>query len=45
VPVSLKVTVCEELPPVETFPNEMLAGDTEIPACAPVPLTASVIGE
>jgi hypothetical protein len=45
VPLLEIVTVCEALPPTDTFPKLREFGAYEICACPPVPLNGTVVGE
>lgn len=45
VPVLVKVTGCELLLPKATFPKLTLDGETETPACVPVPLSGMAVGD
>ena len=44
-PVFVSRTVCEVVWPTVTLPNGMEAGDTDRPACAPVPVKEIARGE
>lgn len=44
-PLFETVTVCEELPPTDTFPKAIEFGAKTICGCPPVPLRAAVLGE